>query len=202
MSSPQPLSFLRSPPESFSQKLKLTLSVFSLNSILVLLLMYIGYLFLSFADIELMIKSYKESYSRYFLDFDSVNLTRVFWQYSVTAAVTEEFIFRYPVLLLVRNNFKFTNPNRDFSKHLIIGASLGLNFVWSFGYPPMTMGHTMFLPIFISGLPPHWLTVKTRVMWPGLFCHAAWNLILYFFIQLLLNVNFGPITALLSTALP
>ena len=178
---------------SFIRKVILTSKVLVSNSIFVLGLIFIGYVFLEQQTSINIAKKLLLVISHHGLlaPFNSRQMFFVFWAFGIETAIREEFIFRYPFLLLVRNNFILSAKNKNYTPHFLIFTAIGLNLVWSIGFRPVITGHTYFLPVFIAGLPIYWLTYKTRVLWPAITCHTLSNFGLYIFVQLIMKFNDG-----------
>lgn len=198
MDPPKILS-LNFPATNFRERIKPTILVYIFCSLLILSIVYIAYTIFDPTTYEPLIKLYasQSGYKSYFARFSLTNMAIHFWFYSFRMAVAEEFIYRYAFLLLILNGFRFINERGDYTKHFLIAIALGLNLIWANGYHPIIEKHTLFIPIFITGIPLYWLVAKTRVIWPAIACHTAFNFSLYLFIQIIIYADSGPIGQIL-----
>lgn len=179
------------PTENFSERLKLTILVFVLNSLLTLGLLYLLSLFADQVYIELQVRKFikNSAYSSYFANFSFKTALNHLWYYCYIAAMAEEFIYRYPLLLMLIHKHRYATEKNDYTYIFLILTAFSLNLIWANGFLPIINGHPIPAPIFISGLPLYWLTAKTRKMWPAVFCHSASNFGLYLLAQFFLNYD-------------
>ena len=163
---------------NFKSKLNMALKVLALNGLIIMGLIAIVYTASDKIGVEKIISEYKRSYIKiYFQSFSKQNLFYITWTWSLLAAISEEVIYRGPICWLIKNNLKIKTADRDITMPCLIIMSFALNIIWS-------IGHTIVLPVFISGIPLYWLVFKTKSIWPSALCHFLANISLYFLIQL------------------
>lgn len=181
--------------DNFKKKIKLTLAILCLNSLIILVLMALTYLVLDSKQIDQIVARLQWK-KIYFYQLNMGNLLIVLRDYGFTGPILEEFLARYPVLMLIKSNLKI-RIKYDLTMFFIILTALSLNLIWTngliienfnivFGHPHSS------IPVFISGIPLYWLVIKTRSLWPAIVCHGASNVILYFFAQALLYFELIP----------
>ena len=177
--------------ENFRERLGITILIFILNSVFILILLYLFSLFADQVYIELQIRKFAKnsSYSSYFAVFSPKSILNHLWHHCYVIALAEEYVYRYPLLLLLIHKHRHTTEKNDYTYLFLILTAFSLNLIWANGFLPIINGHPIPAPIFISGLPLYWLTAKTRKMWPAIFCHSASNFGLYSLVQFFLNYD-------------
>lgn len=169
-------------------KLKSLLLVLAINSLIVSGLIAAAYLVLDNHEISRILKTTKDTYKIYFTDPTVGNILILIKTDIIQLPVMEEFLFRYPILCLIKNNLRL-RLKYDLTKYLLAINILILNTVWTWGHD---LPFDNSLPIFLSGLPLYWLVIKTKCLWPSILCHAFSNFSLYLFTQTL--IYFGILT--------
>lgn len=133
-------------------------------------------------EITSIISKYKDSYQKIFFAPFKENYFNVMWYNSLIPAIQEEVMFRGPVYVAIKQNFKL-KVFKDITTPSLILIILISNYLWAF-WP---IGHPYNIPIFIAGLPWYWLIFKTRALWPSILCHFLANISIYIFIQVSLH---------------
>lgn len=174
--------------EDFSHKLKLTLAILGLNSLTILGLIALAFLTLDPIQLNAIVVKLKWNgfYFSPFSEWTVLLLIRDLW---LKAAIIEEFLFRYPILVLIKSNFKI-RIRYDLTRPILILIALILNLVWADGLRVnnfvIERSHTIPWVVFVSGLPLYWLIIKTRSLWPSVVCHGVSNTLLYLLAQSLI----------------
>lgn len=178
--------------ETLLKNLKLTLWVLLLNSALVLTIIAFAYFALDNDQINEIIRNLKNSQTIYFSELNLANLLIIIINSSLNTAILEESLFRYPVLILTKNNFRI-RIKYDITIFVIILTAFFLNYLWAnglmIGNLRISYSHPIPWLIFITGLPLYWLIAKTKTLWPAILCHASSNFLLYLFAQTLIYLG-------------
>jgi len=182
--------------DKFWWKLKIILLVFCLNSLSILSLMMAAHYFLDEKTIFKIVADYIVRQWIFFTEQNWTNFSLFFKTYCIKTPIIEEFIYRYPVILLLNNRFSIRLFSLNLTKIFILFTVITLNIMWGIGHT----GSSLLLadiygliPLFLVGLTLYWLSIKTRTLWPSIFCHAALNFSLYLFIQGAIYFEFKPV---------
>ncbi len=194
--------------DSFWWKLKMTSLVFCFNSVVVLLLVTIAYYMLDQKTIWGIVRDYSNNNKTIFAERNWANFSIFLYSYCISSPIVEEFIYRYPVILLLKNNFRVKTRGKDITKILLWVIIFTLLSIWTHDHlgnsePLWKQNYYHLLPVFLAGIPLYWLAIKTQVLWPVILCHGALNLGLYLLVQLMIHFEFDPVftIALLLNAL-
>ena len=179
---PPPIKF-KLDLEDFKSKLKEVLKVYIFNSLIILFFALIAYyLILNTDEIRHIVSRYRRGNWSFFLPLTRSNFNLIFWNYSLIPAIIEEVLYRGPLLVLMRCNFNITYRGNDLTKPFLIILALILNASWA-------TTHTIFLPVFLAGLPLYWLVFKTKAIWTSTLCHCSFNLSIYFFLKIVIGLG-------------
>ncbi|MDP3696968.1 MAG: CPBP family intramembrane metalloprotease [Candidatus Taylorbacteria bacterium] len=192
----------------FWWKLKMTSLVFWFNSIVALLLMTIAYYTLDEETIFQIVREYANNSKLIFGELNWTNFLLFSYYYCILSPVTEELIYRYPIILLLKKNFSVKLWSHSLTKVSILLIILLLNSLWGYSHiwtpiQSLQKNYYHLIPPFLVGFPLYWLVIKTRTLWPAILCHGALNFSLYFLVQLMIYLEFNPVSviALLFKAL-
>ena len=178
--------------ENIFKKLKLTFRILCLNSLVVISAIVIAHFVLNSQQINEITIGLKKINNVFFSKFNLVNLLNIVINISLQTAILEEFLFRYPILLLIKNNF-WLKLKYNIGPLVIITVALSLNYIWAFGLKiddfRLTYPHQIPWLIFITGTPLYWLVYKTKNLWPAIVCHALSNTFLFFLAQFLMRLK-------------
>lgn len=166
---------------NFWSNFKLSLIVLAINHIVIISLIIILYYLLNQTEVSAIVNQYKNGYQKvYFAPFKE-NIFNIFWQESLLPAIHEEAVFRGPIYIAIKHNFRL-RVFKNITMAVLLPSILILNYLWV-SWP---LGHTNNLPVFITGLPLYWLVFKTRALWPSMLCHFLSNLSIYMLVQIFL----------------
>jgi len=163
-------------------KIKLTLGILLFNSLATLMIIAIACYAVGEAELRNIVKSYiADNRKIYLSELNSSNILRVIRYFCIDIPILEEYMFRYPFILLLKNHLR-VRLWRDLTNASIITLALALGLLWGYGHDNLYAS----IPIFVSSIPLYWLVAKTRCLWPSIACHAASNFLLYILAQFLI----------------
>jgi membrane protease YdiL (CAAX protease family) len=145
-----------------------------------------------------LVSDYASNHKIIFAERNWTNFLLFSYFYCISAPIIEEFTQRYPIVLLLKKNFRIKLLGYDLTKVAILLTVFLLNSLWSYSHiwaftSSFTKNYYHLLPPFLVGFPLYWLVIKTRTLWPAILCHGALNLSLYFLVQLLTYLEFNPV---------
>lgn len=184
--------------DRFWWKLKITSLVFCFNSIVALILMVTAYYILDEKTTFKIVSGYAISKKIVFAELNWTNFLLFSYAYCIFSPIPEEFIYRYPIVQLLKKNFRIKLWKYDLTKVSILLIVILLNSLWSYSHiwtpiSSLQKNYYHLLPPFLAGLPFYWLIIKTRTLWPAILCHGALNFSLYFLVQLMIYFKFDPV---------
>ena len=162
-------------------KLKLTFGVLLFNSLTALTIVAIAYYALGEVKLMSIVKSYTDDRKIYLSEFNLNNFLLVIRYCCVENPILEEYMFRYPFILLLINHLR-VKLWYNLTNITIVILTLGMLTLWTADHGNIFVS----IPLFISGIPLYWLAGKTRCLWPSITCHAASNFLLYILAQFLI----------------
>lgn len=165
--------------DNFWSNLKYCLGILALNYFIISTLIVMAYCWFSQEEISSIISKYRKGYQNIFFASFKQNYFNVMWNNSLIPAVNEEVLFRGPIYIAIKQNFRL-KIFRDITTVSLVLMMLISNYLWV-SWP---IGHPYNIPIFIAGLPWYWLIFKTHALWPSILCHFLANMSLYLFIQI------------------
>jgi hypothetical protein len=105
-------------------------------------------------------------------------------------AIIEELFFRGPIRILTGLVLLLTKNKNGWKKFILFSfvwiVGIYLNYQWASDH---LFHKLIWVPIFAAGITWLWLVIRINLLWPAVFCHAAANCIIYFFIKIYQALN-------------